>query len=261
MPIKHRKTLKTTALSVTALAASSALGKTPTGRIGQDALTLEEVPTQTVTVCAHARDPENEDKFSGMMSDTLSIAVDSSKRRQVKMSFVISEMKDTTEDRFLFLVYSTRNSPSPQILTTDLGPDLGIDMFEMETLGVYHISARQENPQPITRVGQALPFSTSKMTVEVNFDTSKIDDLIRNGKGTIYVQAALIRASDLEAELFENMILSEMDTLTFVPNECPADAVESYEADESGTITVIKSPSQNSTANPNSNPNPGGKTI
>ncbi|OQY43313.1 MAG: hypothetical protein B6247_31915, partial [Candidatus Parabeggiatoa sp. nov. 2] len=79
--------------------------------------------------------------------------------------------------------------------------------------------------------------------------------------GTIYVQAALIRASDLEAELFENMILSEMDTLTFVANECPADAVESYEADESGTITIIKSPSQNSTANPNSNPNPGGKTI
>jgi hypothetical protein len=261
MQIKHRKTMKTTALSVTALAASSALGKTPTGRIGLDALTLEEVPTQTVTVCAHARHPENEDKFSGMMSNTLSIAVDSSKRRQVKMSFVISEMRDTTEDRVLYLVYSTRKSPSPQILTTDLGPGLGIDIFEMEPLGIYHVSARLENPQPVTRVGQALPFSTSKMTVDVNFDTSKIDDLIRNGKETIYVQAALIRASDLEAGLFENMILSEMDTLTFVPNECPADTVESYEADEYGTITIIKSPSQNSTANPNSNPNPGGKKL
>ena len=98
------------------------------------------------------------------------------------------------------------------------------------------------------------------MAVTVNFEQGKIDEMIRLGKETIYVQAALIRATDLEKGLFENMILSEMDALTFVANECPKEDTEVYfEANASGTVT--KTNSQNSTANPNSDPNPGGKSI
>jgi hypothetical protein len=176
------------------------------------------------------------------------------------MSFLVSDMTATDEDRFLFLVYSSRTTPSPQIITTDKGPSLGVEMSELEVLGTYHIPALSVEPQPETKVGQANPFPTSKMTVTVNFDQGKIDEMIRLGKETIYVQAALIRTSDLEKGLLENMILSEMDALTFVANECPAEETEMYfEADVSGTVT--KTPSQNSTANPNSDPNPGGKTI
>jgi len=266
MSIKHQKTLKTSVLGVTALAASSAWGKTPAGLtgggLGIDYLSLDEIPTQHVTTCEPPKnEAERKESFTGLFSDKLWIAVDLSERRTHRVSFIVSEMVATDEDRVLFLVYSTRTSPSPFYFTTDDGPELGLEMTEMEVLGMYNIPALIRGQAPENKVGLAVPTPASKMTVHFNFDARKIEDMIRLDKETIHVQAALIKVSDLESEKFENMILSEMDSLTFVPNECPPETVYSYEADGYGQITVTKSPSQDSSANPNSDPNPGSKSL
>jgi hypothetical protein len=239
MALSNSKTLKTSVLSVTALAASSAWGKSGFGvndgpRLGEDFLTLDELPIQNATLCLPADDPSKQ--FGGLSADNPSIVVDSSKGKTVKVSFIVSEMNATDEDRLLFLVYGTKTTPSPQILTTDKGPELGVALSDLEILGYYQIPALGVAAQDSTKVGRADPFPTNKMTVNINFDQSKIDEMLRLGKETIYVQAALIRLTDWQAGLWENMILSEMDSLTFVANECPADTVESYEADDGGNL-------------------------
>ena len=208
------------------------------GRLGVDHLILDEIPTQNVTVCVPPRQLVT-NQFTGLIPDTLWIAVDSSQRKSVKMTFMVSEMTATDEDRVLFLVYSPSTSPSPQILTTERGPELGVNINEFETLGYYRIPALSAKRQTPTKVGLADPNPTMKVTVNVNFDQSKIDEMIRRGKETIYVQAALIRVSDLQAGLLENMILSEMDALIFVANECPAGVIETYQSDELGNLTKI----------------------
>jgi hypothetical protein len=208
------------------------------GRLGVDYLTLDELPTQNVTVCVPPRQPAT-DKFTGLIADTLWIAVDSSQAKTVKMSFMVSKMTATDEDRVLFLVYSPSTSPSPQILTTERGPALGVNITEYEILGFYLIPALSTKPQTPTKLGLADPTPTTKVTVNINFDQTKIDEMIRLGKETIYVQAALIRMTDLRAGLYENMILSEMDALIFVANDCPAGVVEAYQADELGKLTKI----------------------
>lgn len=206
------------------------------GSLGAKHLSLDEIPTQNVTVCVPPRQQAT-DQFTGLIPDTLWIAVDSSQRKTVKMSFMVSEMTATDEDRVLFLVYSPSTSPSPQIITTEEGPELGVNTNEFETLGYYQIPALSTKRQTPTKVGLADPNPTAKVTVNINFDQSKIDEMIRRGKETIYVQAGLIRTTDLQAGLYENMILSEMDALIFVANECPAGVVETYQADEAGNIT------------------------
>jgi len=95
------------------------------GRLGVDYLSLDEIPTQNVTVCVPPRQQAT-DQFTGLIPDTLWIAVDSSQRK-----------------------------------------------------------------------------------------------------------------TDLQAGLLENMILSEMDALIFVANECPAGVVKTYQADEAGNLTKI----------------------
>jgi len=239
MALSNSKTLKTTVLSVTALAASSAWGKSggfgDTGpRLGVDFLTLDELPIQNATLCLPANDATKE--FGGLSADNPSIVVDSSKGDRIMVSFIVSEMTATDEDRLLFLVYSPRTTPSPGIPTTEDGPELGLALSELQILGFYHVPALGLAEQQKTKVGQAQATPTNKMTVNVNFEESKIDEMIRRGKETIYIQAALIRTTDYQAGLLENMILSEMDSLTFVPNECPAGTVDSYEADDEGNI-------------------------
>jgi len=263
MSIKHQKTLKASVLSVTALAASSAWGKTPAGLtgggLGIDYLALDEVPTKHVTVCESSKDEEKE--FTGLFSDKLWISFDAADRQTYRVSFVISEMVATDEDRVLFLVYSSRTSPSPFYPTTEEGPTLGLEMTEMEVLGMYNIPALYRGQSPDNKLGLAIPTPASKMTVNFNFDANKLNTMIRNGKETIHVQAALIKVSDLESEKFENMILSEMDSLTFISDDCPPETTYSYVADGYGNITATKSSSQDSSANPNSDPNPRTKSF
>ena len=239
IPISNSKTLRTSVLSVTALAASSAWGSKLGGigggsdsRLGVDFLALDTLPVQNATVCLPA--PQTA-QFSGLQPNTQSIVVNASKFRTVKVGFVVSELETTDEDRILFLVYSPTKSTSPEISTTKYGPKLGLKLADAEILGFYQIPAIFDALPESPKIGHAMSL-TSKMTLHVNFDAYEINDMILRDQETIYIQAGMLRVSELQDGQFENMILSEMDELTFVPNDCPADTVESYEADESGRL-------------------------
>jgi hypothetical protein len=226
----YAKMLKTTLFSFLMLVNQLVSAQSPLfgNKLGIDYLTLEEVPAQNVTVCI-----PDERRFT---PDELSIAVDPFTSGQIRMAFTISEMTATDEDRIVFLVYSTHTSPSPQLPSRGSNV-LGIDLPTAEILGVYRVPALRLEKQNPTEVGLANPSPTSKITVNVNFDSSKLADLIRTGNNTIYVQAALIKDSDFREQRFGDMILSEMDTLHFVKLKCPNETDTSYAADESGRLT------------------------
>jgi len=261
MSIKHSKTLKMSVLSATALAANSAWGgKTldfdgglalfEGGGLGVDYLALDESPERNVVICDTPANESarEESSFTGLFSDKLWIVTNSAVKRQSTVSFVISDIVPATEDQLLFLVYSTATTSTPHILTTDKGPGLGLDLSQSEVLATYLIPAFQKQPQEKTDIGYALENLSTKIRVRVNFDESLIDDLVRQHKGIIYIQAALISISDIEANLFENMILSEMDTFTFIADNCPEDSPSVYAADDTGSITATKSSSSSSSS-------------
>jgi len=224
------KRLKTTLFSLVMLVSHLVWAQSPIfgNKLGIDYLTLEEVPTQNVTVCL-----PDERRFT---PDELSIAVDPFTSGQIIMSFTISEMTATDEDRIVFLVYSTRTSPSPQLPARGTNV-LGIDLPTSEILGFYRVPALLLEKQTPTDVGLANPSPTSKVTVNVNFNTAKLAALIRTGNNTIYVQAGLLKDSDFREQRFGDMILSEMDTLHFVKLKCPNETDTSYAANDSGMLT------------------------
>jgi len=270
MSITHQKTLKTTVLTATALAAGSVWGKTPISvdgsdgpRLGRDYLALDEVATQDVITCLPPKENAGEE-FTGIGPDQMWIVVDAVQSAKAKISFVVSDMVATDEDQILFLAASSNFLSGPAIQTDrnfDGLPTLNLDMADLQILGTYQL-----RPLPIqaslqeTDLGKADLKLASKVTISVNLDQDLLTAQLRQGRDTFYIQAAMISATDLAEDRLNKMILSEMDTLVFVDRECPVEETKaSFEANESGTVT--KTPSQNSTANPNSDPNPGSKTI
>ncbi len=246
MTNKQKKTsLKMSVLGITTLAVSSVWGKTPTGfptggGVGIDYLTLDEMPIEHVKMCMTDTPFAN----GTLLPSNITIAIDSETAPSIfKMGFTISDMIDTEEERTLYLISGTRTSPSPEIKTHPGGPALGIAVSELDILGIYRIPKVISTPQPESNVGQALPFAASKMTVNVNFDEHKIAKLMSNNKANIYVQAGLIRTSDLELGIFENMIMSEMDTISLVSNKCPEETDSIIKADNSGNQSFCKTPS------------------
>ena len=207
--------------------------------IGKNRLSLDEMPIKHAKMCM------SETIFTNgtLIPSDITIVIDSETEPTIfEMEFTISEVIDTEEDRMLYLVTGTHTSPSPEIITHPEGPVLGIALSEIDILGFYRIPKVISRPQPVSIVGQALPFLVSKITVNVNFDEHKIAKLMSNNEGVIYVQAGLIKVSELEQGIFENMILSEMDTINLVANECPEEIDSVIEADNLGNQSYCKSP-------------------
>ncbi|HAI67937.1 MAG TPA: hypothetical protein DCM38_00700, partial [Gammaproteobacteria bacterium] len=72
----------------------------------------------------------------------------------------------------------------------------------------------------------------------INLTTSEVPTMMISGDDTIYVQAALLPNDDWESGRFDNMILSEVDTIQFLENECPdtidGERVSEFNLDEQG---------------------------
>ncbi len=262
MSITKSRALRSSVLGITALATNAVWGKGGTNiedGLGVGFLTLEEIPGQNVAVClqqsntgksSNNSNNYNDDK-GGVLPDALSIVVDPFEGNTIKMLFTISEMIASDENRVLVLIYSTKSSPTPQMRSHLSSPPLGLDLEEMQIMGFYNIPAIQLEPQESTELGIANPRPTSVVTVNFNFDTSKLVEKINAGNNTIYVQAAMIKASDFENNDFDNMILSEMDTLQFV-KECPTN-VRVYKADNNGYVTSSGSKTSTGERPPSSN--------
>lgn len=212
-------------------------GNTVTG-VGVDYLNLDLLPTANATICAKVNGGSKEASQS-LLSDSFMIKVDTSQSRQATVAFIVSDMVSSDEDYMMFLVYSTRTSPSPQLLTRGT-KKLQIDLATNEILGVYSIPAQRLQAQTNTRVGLANPAPTSKVTVYVNLESSKLDEMLRIGNTKLYIQAALLAKSKFQAGNFEDMILSEMDTIELVANNCPS-TTTTIAATSTGTLSKSSS--------------------
>jgi hypothetical protein len=139
----------------------------------------------------------------------------------VKMTFVVSHITAMSYDRILLLAYSEQLSDEPQIATPKSINKLELDINSLEIIGVYDVSSFGLKAQAETRISVGYLTPRLKWEFDFNFDTLEISTMMENGNDTIYVQAALIKKSDYEAGKLESMILSEVDTIQFVPDECP----------------------------------------
>jgi hypothetical protein len=147
-------------------------------------------------------------------------------------------MTASNQKRTLILAYSPQLSPSPQIPTPKSINKLELDLSSAEIVGIYNVSDFGMEVQPETRIGAGNPAPRVKWEFDINLDTSTVPTMIRSGEDTIYVQAALLPSDEFESGKFDNMILSEVDTIQFVPNECPekmdGKRVTKFNLDEQG---------------------------
>ncbi|MCP4701891.1 MAG: hypothetical protein GY862_34285 [Gammaproteobacteria bacterium] len=219
----NKKTLMSAALlagvQTTAKAAGGGVSEGGKEQLGVNMLTLEEVPLDNVKFCVPADSAKTGDFH--VMPDGVSVVIAPFESSSLKMSFIVSDIVPSDQDKALILIYSQRLSPSPPILTPLSKIKLGLDLSTLEVAGIYNIPAQTMEAQPETRIGQANPSPRSKLGFDINLDMLKIPALMNNGQETIYAQAALLPRADFDIGSFGNMILSEVDTIRFVQNECP----------------------------------------
>ena len=208
-------------------------------QVGIDHLTLDEFPKQNVTVCS----TEGASSIGGILPDQLTIAVDPFSSASMKLSFSVGDVLSTSlpKDYVLALAVSKLKSSSPAIVTPKSSIDLGIDLSDLEILGLYSIPQAKQKQQEMTRFGQGIPSGRIKFSFDVNLHTDKIVDLIRGDQNSVYVQALIVSEDAFKAGDFSTAILSEVDHLKFIKNNCE-NAGLTIKAGNNGEIdTIVKS--------------------
>lgn len=189
-------------------------------QIGRNLLILDEVPVEGVKFCIPAGSKSSENYT--VSPNVMSIAVPAFETTNIRMNFVVSDVLHDDRDRVLVLLYSTTLSPSPQIPTPQSKRKFELNLTGAEVLGVHHIPAQAMLPQMDTRIGLGITGSSTKFGFGVNLNAQKISVLIGNGQNTIYVQAGLLYKNDFDSGNYSSsLILSEVDTIKFVANQCP----------------------------------------
>ncbi len=189
-------------------------------QLGVNQLSLEEFPGRNATVCADPNANAGKGGSNAIPND-LDIAVDPFKDNYIGVEFVVRDIIAHNTDYILYLVYSPQLSPTPQIPTPKSTNKLGVDLTSLEIVAVMDIPAQKLLAQSSTRLGAADPRPHSAVSFSFNFDTSTLPGFVRDN-AKIYFQAALLSKSNFNAGRFSEMILSEVDTVGFVPNNCTA---------------------------------------
>ncbi|MFK5970654.1 MAG: hypothetical protein QM487_11115 [Candidatus Marithrix sp.] len=192
---------------------------------GVNHLTLEEAPLDNITMCVGKDGMLGgfvlDKNFRYFPTDKVAIVINPFEDNFVKMTFIVSHVLASDKERVLFLAYSTKTSPSPQILTPISINKLALDLADIEIVGIYNVPAFGMEVQQSTRIGVGNPAARVKWEFDINLDTAVIPSMMNNVQDTIYMQAGLLKKSDFEEGNFSGMILSEVDTIRFVANECP----------------------------------------
>lgn len=210
---------------------------------GVNYLTLDEMPAANVRLCADENDAST--KTGGnIMPNNLNVVVDPFNDTFIEMVFTVGDIVANTQSHVMFLVYSPKLSPTPQIPTPRSKQKLKLDLAALEIVGIYNVPALPLLPQMSTRLGAANPAPTSKVSFKLNLDTATLPVMMRENNSTVYFQAALLLKEKYDQGSFADMILSEVDQMTFV-QRCapegtpPEDQPSSIEMDEDGTLTTV----------------------
>jgi len=209
------------------LATSPAWGKGPTGggdtvgksQLGVNHLSMEIAPGAYASVCAD-QDALNGKTGSNIMPNTMSVAINPFDTPYVELVFQVRDILAQNKDHVLFLLYSPQKTPSPSLPTPKSLYKLQLDMSALEILAIYDIPAQQMIPQPPTRIGAANPAPHSTASFGVNLDTTILPTFMRDNE-KVYLQAALLKKADFDAQNYSASILSDLDTLSFVEMTCP----------------------------------------
>jgi hypothetical protein len=251
-----RKAVKKALMGATLIATSPAWGK-PSGpctsgegnaagckdQPGVNYLTLDEMPGRNARLCADKEDAATKSGGS-IMPNNLNVAVDPFNDAYIEIVFTVGEVVASDQAFVLFLVYSPKTSPTPQMPTPESKQKLKLDLSALEIIGIYNVPALPLLPQMSTRIGAANPAPTSKISFKVNLDTAALPVMMRKNENTIYLQAALLLEEKYNKGDFSGMIMSEMDKMTFVqacaPEGTPPEKQPAYvEMDDDGTLTTV----------------------
>lgn len=238
------KKVLSAALLVTAPTVKASGGKVSNGsgvseggksQRGVNHLTLEEAPgflkkeeretlldklNKKIEICV----PNGSTSKTGdyhFLSDNIVVVMPPFETNVVRMTFLVSHIVADEKDRILFLAYSQKRTPSPPIPSPRSLNKLELDFDTLELVGIYNIPALRLEPQASTRIGAADPAPRAKIEFDINLSPQEISTMMNSGNDTIYVQAALVPKSDFVQQKWDGMVLSELDTIRFVPNECP----------------------------------------
>mgnify|MGYP003572134013 FL=1 len=210
---------------------------------GVNYLTLDEMPRANVRLCA---DEANASTKSGgnIMPNNLNVVVDPFNDAFLEMEFTVGDIVANTQPQVMFLVYSPKLSPTPQLPTPRSQQKLKLDLAAMEIVGIYNVPTLPLLPQMSTRIGAANPAPTSKISFKLNLDTATLPVMMRQNESTVYFQAALLLEDKFKAGNYADMIMSEVDKMTFVqacaPEGTPAEEQPSYiDMDGDGTLTTV----------------------
>jgi hypothetical protein len=251
-----RTAIKKALMGATLIATSPAWGK-PNGpcdngqgnaegckdQPGVNYLTLDEMPSANVRLCADENDAGTK-SGGNIMPNNMNVVVDPFNDAYIEMQFTVGDIVANTQPHVMFLVYSPKTSPTPQMPTPRSKQKLKLDLAAMEILGIYNVPALPLLPQMSTRLGAANSAPTSKVSFKVNLDTATLPVMMRNNENTVYFQAALLLEEKYNRGDFADMILSEVDKMTFVqacaPEGTPPEEQPStIEMDDDGTLTTV----------------------
>ena len=138
----------------------------------------------------------------------------------VSLSVTVREIFAQDKDHILLLLYSSQISPSPQISTPNSQNKLALDLSDMAIIAIYNISAQKMLFQSPTDLGVVNPTPHTAITFRVNLDQGVLPTLIENDE-PVHFQAALMPKADFYSDKYDTTILSELDSLKFVEQECP----------------------------------------
>lgn len=203
--------------------------------LGYNHLSLDVMPGYNAVVCTGTESLTKSKSGSNLTPNNLALAIDPFGGSRIELTFTVSDVLAQNNDSVLILVYSSATSPTPQIPTPTSKNKFHLDLAPLEILAMYDIPAQSYIVQNSTRLGAASPAPRSKVSFSVNLDTGTLPSFINNSEKA-YLQAALISRKDFDRGAFENMILSELETLEFVKYTCPQ-GNSSVSADAQGNLT------------------------
>ncbi len=190
----------------------SSLASAGKSQLGVSYLNLEMAPASELQVC-YAKDAKIEPGKA--IANDVTVVINPFKSTAVQMNFVVGDLLPGNRDYVVFLAYSNAVTKTPGLITPLSDNKVAIDLNSTEILGQYAFPKLLEYKQDVTRVGQAQSKARQKFMFTVNLDNDSITKLMRNNTRQIYLQAMALSKDDFDRGVYENAILTKVNSITF----------------------------------------------
>lgn len=231
-----KQTLQNSSFAVAMLASSSVWAKSnssdvdvkePIGKsaLGVNQLALDITPTRNTSTCVNTESVQT--KSSNHMTPTNIVLSADPAVSPLEVTLTVSDILPSNQNKILVLAYSLGLN-SANLLDKHL-----------EILALYNVPAQNRLEEERTSLGTVAPIFRSKVSFSINLDAYAVaQPCFDTEPRAIYLQAALLPEADYNKGNLSNMTVSEVNTITFVPFECPENTVQKMTADEYGNLQL-----------------------